>query len=790
MRCATIIPVFLAAMTMALFPSCSLPYAEAPAEPAPSLPSTPAIDDSGMPQAAKNDPRFKLGYLVVTHYEGVSNDGTGDSTAGIQQAIDDALANHLVVYFPVGVYLVSDTLGCYKWLLWNAAKNKAWSGPEAKWEYSHYLQGEEKDGRRPLIKLAKTASLFDNRATPRPIVKFGGFVADNENGGSIPGRDSFDPLAAPPNFHKDSTYSFYQQFRSIDIDCGGHPGAIGLSFSAAQYSAIINVRVNAHGAFIAFDGLPGRNMGAANIEAQGGEIGIRVGQVAGATVVGAKLYHQEIAAIEDNDFVPTVFVGIHIIKDSSPAIKLGGAIYNEKKVTGCGAISFIDGIVEVNDMGTAIDNRVGSGLYLKNLYVKGTDTLLQSGSRKAIRGQGGASLIREYAYTQPFSGERTLMNYRTYNIIDGKQDEEEEPVVRVEPVQVTPTDSDILSRHLWSALPTFDGAIAITDPPYSATGNDESDDTAAIQNAIDAAAKAGHGRVFVPAGTYHIGKTITLHRNTALFGAELKTSVIKTHGDWKPEREAFMIDTDDDASASTFLGFLCLVSVSRHGQDQDTIDPYDHFSYVRWRAGRNSMSINLMIDDEPWTIGVPTSPKRVMSFTGNGGGRHYFVCPNILNTGNKDMRSVLVSGTTEPLAFYGLNVEGHVVPENRQGAGWMSYQACCEMIDAKNIRIYGIKREGVAGTIIFRNCSNVGFYSSGAMRENVFKGCGGYVQVLGNCANVEMANLLVQIAHEERIKGEPLFSENIDGQKPLQVTWPEGIGLYKRGEADDHEMRR
>lgn len=789
MGSVTDIPVFFVVMTIGLVSSCSLPNAGAPAEPSPSPPSAPAMD-SGIPQEARKDPRFKLGYLVVTHYEGVRNDGTGDSTAGIQQAIDDALANHLVAYFPMGVYLVSDTLRCYKWLLWNAEKNKAWSGPEANWRYAHFLQGEEKEGRRPLIKLTPVAPRFDNRATPRPVVKFGGFVADNEQGGSIPNRDSFDPLAAPPNFHKDSSYSFYQQFRSLDIDCGGHPGAIGLSFSAAQYSAIINVRVHAHGAFIAFDGLPGRNMGAANIEAHGGKIGIRVGQVAGATIVGAKLYHQEITAIEDNDFVPTVFVGIHIIKASSPAITMSGAIYNKKKVTGCGAISFMDGLIEVKDSGVAIDNRVGSGLYLKNMTVKGTDLLLQSGRRNAVRGQGGASLIREYAYTQPFSGERTLMNYRSYNLIDGKQDEEEEPVVRVEPAPVTPTDSDLLSRHLWSALPTFDGAIAITDPPYSATGNDEGDDTAALQSAIDDAAQAGHGRVFVPAGTYHISKTIRLHRNTVLFGAELKASVIKTHGDWKPESEAFLIDTEDDASASTFLGFLCLVAVSRHGQNQDTLDPYDHFSYVRWRAGRNSMSINLMIHDEPWTIGVPTNPKRVMSFMGNGGGRHYFVCPNMLNDGHKGMRSVLVSGTTEPLAFYGLNVEGRDVPDNRQGAGWMSYQTCCEMIDSKNIRIYGMKREGVAGTVRFRNCSNVGFYSSGAMRENVFKGCGGYVQVLGNCANIEMANLLVQMAREERINGEPLFSETLDGQKPLQVIWPEGIGLYKRGEADDQAMRR
>ena len=49
---------------------------------------------AAIPAAAKADPRFGLGYLVVTYYPGVTTNGTGDCTAGIQAAINDAFANN------------------------------------------------------------------------------------------------------------------------------------------------------------------------------------------------------------------------------------------------------------------------------------------------------------------------------------------------------------------------------------------------------------------------------------------------------------------------------------------------------------------------------------------------------------------------------------------------------------------------------------------------------------------------------------------------------------------------
>ncbi|MBF0111406.1 MAG: virulence factor, partial [Desulfamplus sp.] len=47
----------------------------------------------------------------------------------------------------------------------------------------------------------------------------------------------------------------------------------------------------------------------------------------------------------------------------------------------------------------------------------------------------------------------------------------------------------------------------VTDSKFGATPDDQTDDTAAIQSAIDAAGEAGGGIVFLPKGRYEIHKT-------------------------------------------------------------------------------------------------------------------------------------------------------------------------------------------------------------------------------------------------------------------------------------------
>ena len=445
-----------------------------------------------IPDAVKNDPLFKLGYLNVNGYPGVKNNGSGDCAPGIQQAIHDACEYKMAVFFPLGTYTISDTLKLYKWLFWNAQRKTAWAGPEENWKYSHFMAGEEKDGKRPVIKLSARAYGFDDPAKPKPAIKFGGFVGINENATRAADLKSFHPMDAPENFRKDSSFSFYQEIKNIDIDISGHAGAIGLSFSAAQYSSIINVHITAQGAYLGFDGMPGRNSGAVNISVLGGQTGIRIGASSGVTIAGARLIGQETAALENTDFVPLMLLGTYIKKEKAPAIKLLGTKALDQKVTANCSISFIDGVLELNDQGCAVDNQAGSGLFLKNIYIQGTDLLVQSGSLLAVKGQGRLNVIKEYTYTQPFNGNRTIYCNKTWNIINGALNDNEEPLTAVQAAEKIP--ADIISRHLYN-FPSFSGTdnetAVVTEQPFAANGFDENDDTDALQKAIDSRTRQG-----------------------------------------------------------------------------------------------------------------------------------------------------------------------------------------------------------------------------------------------------------------------------------------------------------
>src|ERR1043165_3551044 len=78
---------------------------------------------AAIPAAALADPRYGLGYLVVTNYPGVVADGTTDCTAGLQAALNDAYDaswnfqkygtnRGLAVFFPPGNYRITNTLTC------------------------------------------------------------------------------------------------------------------------------------------------------------------------------------------------------------------------------------------------------------------------------------------------------------------------------------------------------------------------------------------------------------------------------------------------------------------------------------------------------------------------------------------------------------------------------------------------------------------------------------------------------------------------------------------------------
>jgi len=743
-----------------------------------------------VPGAARADPRYALGYVVVTHYPGVRADGTGDSTAGIQAAIVDAYANRKAVLFPPGEYTVSDTLKCYEWNFWHAGHPK---GPRARNpdRRNHVLIGSALGARRPLIRLRAGAARFGDPLRPRPILAYRVFSAVNAKG-SKPVEPDDPLLATPPNFRDQPNVLFHSELRGIDVDCGGNRGAVGVAFRAAQDSSIENVKVIATGAEAGFRGIPGRNAGALNIEVEGGRYGLDLvdGGLAGTVAVAARFTNQTEEAIRNRDFCPLTVVGFHIIKERGPVTRLAETYRN----TAAGTLCLVDGIIELRGGGLAVDNRsAGKTLYLRNVYVRNAAELVRSGARPPIRGSGGWVRIREYAYTDQYlpkgrppyrAGDR---QFRMWSLIDGKLSRAAEPLVSIEK-DASPPLADLLERHTWNerlSCEKQDGkTCVVTAPCYGAVADDARDDRAAIQAAIDAAQRAGHGRVFLPGGTYDIAGTLELRRATRLFGVGRLISTLRGHDSWLPaEGEPTMVRTVSDPNARTTLAFLTLEARTKGGGiNKAGAHVADRFNHLHWRAGRHSVVAAVSLAKD-WVREAWANPHDYVKVTDGGGGRFYFLAPSSRWFGrHPESRALRVVGTDEPLSIYGLNLEFVIVaPE-------AAPRSNIEMVDASNVRIYSVKREMATPTLILRNCLNIALFGHGRQCSAPFRGSGGHLQVCGKSAGVTIAPVVFDSTHGA--SGEPTLREGLSGQPRLEVVYPEGLSVYKRGQLDDAAMRR
>ncbi len=743
-----------------------------------------------VPEPAREDPRYALGYVVVTHYPGVRADGTGDSTAGIQAAIRDAYAGGKAVLFPPGVYVVSDTLKCYEWNFWHAEHPK---GPRARNpdRRNHVLLGSARGSKRPLIRLRSGAAGFGDASRPRPILAFRVFSAVNARG-NRPVEPNDPLLGVPPNFRDQPNVLFHSGLRGLDVDCGGNRGAVGVAFRAAQDSAIRDVKVLATGAEAGFRGIPGRNGGAMNIEVEGGRYGLDLvdGGLAGTIAVGLRLANQVERAIRTRDFCPLTVVGFHIVKARGPVVRLE-APYRGMAV---GTLCMVDGIIELPGGGLAIDNSpAGKTLYLRDVHVRGAGELVRSGTRPAIRGCGGWARIREYACTDqrvpkgPAPYRKGDRQFRMWSLIDGELGREPEPIASVDRDADPPPD-DLLDRHVWKERLVCEGgdakACVVTADRFGAVADDGKDDRPAIQAAIDAAGRAGHGRVFLPAGTYDIADTLELGPSTCLFGVGRLISTVRGHESWLPTAgEPTLVRTASDPNARTTLAFLTLSARTRGGGlNEAGAHAADRFNHLHWRAGRHSViaGVNLTKD---WVREVHANAHDYVKVSGAGGGRFYFLAPSWRRFGgHPDSRALRVTGTSQPLSIYGLNLE-FVARAPRATPG-----SNIEMTDAANVRIYSVKREMPTPTMILRDCRNVALLGHGRQCSAPFAGSGGHLQVLGRSDGITIAPVVFDSTHGP--SGEPTLREAITGGPAAEVLYPEGLSVYKRGRLDDAAMRR
>jgi len=706
---------------------------------------------------------FRLGLLDVRLYDGwegnpVDPTGAKDSTRALQKALDDGYDYQLAVFFPSGTYLVSDTL--------RAVRKRA---RFATWHCTSVVGSRA--GSRPTIRLADNAPGFGDPAHPKPMMFF--FTVREGHYREFGAPASAFGIA---DDEISEAMGFCQSIEAIDFDCNGergNAGAAGLRFGAAQESTISDVRVLATGAFAGFLDIPSRSSaGAANVEVVGGRHGIYMSGGASSVIVGARLVGQTDAALFCDHFPPIAVVGLHIIKESGPAIRVSDSTYSRAT----GTISIVDAVIELQRGGPAFDDAVGKNLYLRNVYVKGTDRLVAEPGWSAD-GMGEWKRIDEYCFvdryehTGPYAYRTTKLPSVT--VVDGT-------VGKSVPSKITsfadaPPD-DLVSRHVWESLPSFEDpdCVVLTDV-CDADGAGDDDDGAEIQRAIDT-----HEKILVPKGHFTTGRTLTLSPHTKLFGVSRVTSRIAAHGSWRPTSEVSLMETVDDARARTYLAnvHLCFPWGEK---------AVDWFTVLHWRAGRDSVVLGITQrngHEGDWygrmqREGRSTNPHSLFKVTGHGGGRWYFW--GVDNNGpndHPDYRHILIDRTVEPLTFYGCNLE--------KGLGIVR----AEVVGARNVRVFSVKVEGSRPVFKIHDSQNVAIYSSGAFRGS----CSGYpgtaekpawFWVTGASKDVLIANINPQF----RGGGDACLTllENTTAGR-IEVPYPEMVALYKRGEIDEARM--
>ena len=718
---------------------------------------------AAIPTVASQDSRYALGYLVCDHYANVESNGTGNSTSDLNTCIRDAYLNQLVAYLEVcnGVYMINDTLQAYEWAPWNSSQNRMSAAPIN----NNVLRGAKcTPTTRPEIKLMTTAPLFDNINAVRPMVAYRTFGAINEDGIGTPQPSH--PLATwtsntgagdPPNYREQGSIGFYEIFEGIDLHTNGHDGAIGITMQSAQGGLLANTTITATDSIAGIFNPPGRNSLTTNVEIIGGDYCVLEGQhttpniqlapTIGILMVGMTCTNPAKRAFLFKDVVPPVLVGFNITKSSNgPAIEnlIAGVVLKDGMISLSGSASGDVAIQNVDAAGT------GWNVYVANVFVSGTTQMVLNGPTVTAitTGSGTWTQIVEHVYTDQYqedgstaasifpnySGEQGRFEARSLIAPDGGAavlSGADLPINNLVRTPAITPPSDLLTRHVWSSLPSFeDGYINPTGPNCTAypgydyrtavtqqtAGNDC---LAEINAAITAAAATGHKNVVIPRGAMLISGPINELGNVHLIGAGPRKSAIAYKESWAPTTALPFIQTTNSTTATPYVGFMSLYIKTAPFAN-------DFMYHMRWRSGKNSMTAALDFNAQfkcvcsgATTGACPGSnpnntnqPRYSWWFSNNGGGRHYGNTWDLIKNFDRNTasRTVFIQGTSQALSIYGFNVEG---AKTSSACGLT--QANTEITGSANVRTYGSKHEGGAAILFITASTNIGSYGWGAM---------------------------------------------------------------------------
>jgi hypothetical protein len=393
----------------------------------------------------------KAGLIDVRRDLGAKGDGVTDDTEAIRKAValvrERGRYNPPMVYFPKGTYLVTDTLD------W-----KADDKGRSVWICGMMLVGESRDG--TIIRLRDRSPGFGDPQTPKPV------ICSASEGPKDPTKHKPDPTGG-------GNQAFRNSVINLTIDVGaGNPGAVGIDYIANNDGAIRDVVLRAAPdsgwcGILMERSWPGPAL-VRNVRIEGFDFGVRMAKAQySMTFENVEFSSQRTAAIENHD--NALFLHEVRSQNAVPFLRSNGkaalVVLADAELTG--------GAPET----TAIQSREGS-LFLRNVRGEGYGVLVDDATANAsLKGP----IIDEYATGGAITVSGPSPSGHSLCL----------------PVKNPPTyENHDLSQ--WAIVTDF-GAT-----PNRV--NDQDDDTAGVQAAID----SGKPVVCFPQGAYRLTKPIVV----------------------------------------------------------------------------------------------------------------------------------------------------------------------------------------------------------------------------------------------------------------------------------------
>lgn len=601
-------------------------------------------------------------------------DKTGQTVVSdkLQAAVDWCHENQRTLYLPPGTYLVDRTIEL------RAVSNNSNKGKLP------YIHGDAY--KRPVIRLRDgsfTGAPVPEAATPVVRLRH---VDWNH-----------------PSRPKGSAWLFFCVFANLNFDLGDNAGACALYYAAAQDSHLLNIAVTGRHFTAGFVGLPGRNAGNVNLEVTGGRFGIVMNDAVGINLTGVRLVGQSEAAVKVNNWDGSTIVGLES-SGPGPALVVSPGTNSRQ-----GRLYVLDARIEITNPANCAIVLNDRPAVLRHVYVKGTEQIVAGDDQRLSVAAGpGWAHVRTYA-----SAPALLNDKPTFNHLDGVR--QQTPVI--EDVTVSPSaPADLRTRHLPAEIFAFNHPDAVNALRFPG---------ATLRAQIQAALDGPDRVVYVPRGHHELDGPLRIAAGKVLLGDPGKTTFLVPA--YTPEADTYIVETADAA------GFVVLQDLYLGNRNLD----FD--GALHWRTS-NGFILNLRGFLAPSNT---EKDVRNFKFSGRAGGRFYGIAHH-RNIDNRPLRGggqpppdsdryrkFLFERTSNPITFYGLNVErGGEKRDTPQPAPFV------EMIGCRNIRVLGAKTEPDTGPafalVDSRNISLVGLNTH---RETGYP----LLSLGGGCADIELA---------------------------------------------------